>query len=109
MKKFALLLLVAIAACDANGTEPIDPDAPTNLSFRLEPSGDPNVPLGILLSWDPPTNGLAVSFDIFGRSPSTGWIRRATTTSNTFHDAGIPQQEYYVVALDERGVETGRT
>jgi hypothetical protein len=111
MRKFALLLLAGLAACDIQGgTEPRrDPDEPTNLSFQLLPSGDPNVPLGIVLSWDPPSNGDAVVFDVYGRSSGTAWIRRATTTSPTFHDAGVPQSEYYVVAFDESGREMGRS
>ena len=62
MRKLAMLLLVGVAACHIDGgpTGPVvDPTAPTNLGFQLAPSGDPNVPLGILLSWDPPTNGRA--------------------------------------------------
>src|SRR3954463_5367720 len=99
MRKLALLLLIGLAACNIDGgTAPINPDEPTHLGFQLAPSGDPNVPLGILLSWDPPANGRAAVFDVYGRSNSTGWVRRATTTSTTFHDAGVPQSEYYVVA-----------
>lgn len=110
MKKLAVLMLVALAACDIDGgTAPIDPDEPTNLIFRLMPSGDPNVPLGIILSWDAPSNNRAAVFDVYGRSSGTGWIRRATTTSTTFHDAGIPQSQYYVVAYDDNGAEMGRT
>ena len=111
MKKLAMLLMVGLAACDIDGgTGPrVDPDEPTNLSFQLTPSGDPNVPLGILLSWDPPSNNRAAVFDVYGRSSGTGWVRRATTTSTTFHDAGIPQSQYYVVAFDDDGQEMGRT
>jgi hypothetical protein len=111
MKKLAMLLMVGLAACDIDGgTAPrVDPDEPTNLWFQLQPSGDPNVPLGIVLSWDPPSNGRAVVFDVYGRSSGTGWIRRATTTSPTFHDAGVPQSQYYVVAFDEGGEEMGRS
>src|SRR3954467_11147799 len=109
MRKIALLLFAALAACEVNGTAPVDPTAPNNLSFQLMPSGDPNVPLGILLQWDPPTNGEAVSFDVFGRSNSTGWVLRATTTSYTFHDVGIPQTQYYVIARNEAGTEMGRS
>jgi hypothetical protein len=110
MKKSILILLAGLTACDVSGTAPrVDPDAPTNLTFQLTPSGDPNVPDGILLRWDPPSNGQALSFDIYGRSNSTGWIRRATTTSNTFHDAGVPQSQYRVTAIDEAGNEMGES
>jgi hypothetical protein len=109
MRKLGLLLLVGLAACHIDGgLPPVDPDAPTNLTFQLAPSGDPNVPLGVLLSWDPPSNGRAVVFDVYGRSGGN-WIRRATTTSNTFHDAGIPQQQYYVEAFDADGLAMGRS
>lgn len=109
MKKLALLLLAGLAACEVDGTAPLDPNDPTNLTFQLAPSGDPNVPLGILLTWDPPSSNRALVFDVYGRSGSTGWIRRATTTSTTFHDAGVPQSQYYVVALDDQGQELGRS
>jgi hypothetical protein len=109
MRKLGLLMLVGLAACNIDGGLPrVDPDAPTNLTFQLVPSGDPNVPLGILLSWDPPSNGRAIVFDVYGRSGGN-WIRRATTTSTTFHDAGVPQQQYYVEAFDQDGIEMGRS
>src|SRR5215210_6426713 len=110
MRKLAMLLLVGLAACDIEGgVAPIDPNDPTNLTFQLTPSGDPNVPLGVLLSWDPPSSNRAVVFDVYGRSGGSGWVRRATTTSTTFHDAGVPQSQYYVVAFAEDGQEMGRT
>jgi hypothetical protein len=110
MKRLALLLLSGLVGCEVTGaTTPIDPAAPTNLSFQLSPSGDPNVPLGILLTWVPPSNGRAVTFDVYGLSNSTGWIRRATTTSPSFHDAGVPQAQYYVAAIDDQGAEMGRS
>lgn len=110
MKRLALLLMIGLVACDVAGTTaPIDPAAPTNLSFQLSPSGDPNLPLGILLTWVPPSNGRAVMFDIYGRSNATGWIRRATTTSPSFHDVGVPQAQYYVIAIDDQSVEMGRS
>jgi hypothetical protein len=109
MKKVALLLVIGLAACEVGGTAPVDPNEPTDLSFQLMPSGDPEIPLGILLSWVPPTNGQASAFDVYGRSNSTGWVRRATTTSPTFHDAGVPQSQYYVIALDADGGEMGQS
>src|SRR5205809_865282 len=110
MKRASLLLVLALAACTAaDATAPIDPGAPTNLSFELTPSGDPNLPLGVLLTWDPPTNGRAADYNIFGRSSGQGWLLRATTTSTSFHDLGAPQSQYYVVAQNEQGQDMGQS
>lgn len=109
-KTVTLLLLASVVACEANSaTAPIDPAAPTNLSFQLAPSGDPNVPLGVLLTWGAPSNGRAVSYNVFGRSTSTGWLLRATTTSTSFHDVGVPESQYYVNALNDQSVDMGQS
>lgn len=109
MRVASLFLLVGLAACDLDLTNPIDPDSPSELSYQLIPSGDPFAPSGVLLTWEPPASGRAVSFDVFGRNGGSQWGLRATTTSPTFHDAGYPQDEYYVRALDQSGNELGRT
>lgn len=115
MRRLARLLsllpaVTALAACDATLTNPVDPGAPSALAYQLEPSGDPAVPLGVLLTWTPPSDGRALTYDVYGRgSTSDQWVRRATTTSPSFHDAGLPQLQYYVVALDDAGNELGRT
>src|SRR3954452_8654230 len=110
MKKAMILLLVALAGCEVNGaTAPIDVTAPTNLAFQLQPSGDPTVPLGVILSWVPPTNGRAVSYNVYGRTNNSGWQLRATTTSPTFHDSGIPESQYYVRGVDDQSVEMGQS
>jgi hypothetical protein len=102
------MVLLGLAACDGNLFGPTtDPDAPTNLTYQLIPSGDPNTPLGVLLVWDAPRSGRAVSYDVFGRTGGGQFARRATTTSTTFHDAGIPEDQYYVVAFDQAGNELG--
>src|SRR5262249_47450897 len=46
------------------------------------------------------------SFNVYARE-STGnqWQLRATTTSPTFHDAGIPEAAYYVATRDANGNE----
>ena len=111
LRLLALVIVVPLAACeivDATGVG--SPDQPTDLSYQLEPSGDPNVPLGVILTWTPPRNGDAVTYDIFGRS-STGadWQRRATTTSPSFHDAGVPQLQYYVLAVDGNSNPMGQS
>jgi hypothetical protein len=106
-----LALTLPLGACEINDfTGVVDPDAPTDLSYQLIPSGDPELPLGVILTWTPPQSGRATTFDVYGRSSSSeGWIRRATTTSYTFHDAGLPQLQYYVSAFDGAGNELGRT
>jgi hypothetical protein len=102
-------LTLAAVACGDGTTAPADPDAPSNLTYQLIPSGDPNIPLGVLLTWDPPANGRAISYDVYGRDGAAAWGLRATTTSPTFHDAGFPQSEYYVVGRDGNDIEMGRS
>jgi hypothetical protein len=104
-------LSFALTACEGSGfLEPdADPDEPTNLTYHIMPSGDPEVPLGVLLIWDAPSSGRATTFDVHGRNGGGAWGLRATTTSTTFHDAGVPQEEYYVSAHDQNGNEIGRT
>lgn len=113
MKLIRLLLVVAalgsIAACD-NITDPVtDPDAPANLTYELIPSGDPVAPLGVLLTWDVPRSGRANAFNVYGRANGGDWQLRATTTSPTFHDAGIPETQYYVMTRDVNGNEIARS
>ena len=111
MKLTRLLLFAALplAACEIS-TNPIitDPNAPANLTYQLIPSGDPNQPLGVLLTWEVPTSGRANSFNVYGRSGG-GWQLRATTTSPTFHDAGTPESQYYVASRDANGNEIGNS
>ena len=110
MSPLLIGFVAALTACDGGLLGPnADPSAPQNLSYHLVPSGDPNVPLGVLLTWDPPSNGYAVTFDVYGRDAGQDWVRRATTTSPTFYDAGVPQDQYYVVAMDQNGQELGQS
>lgn len=109
MKLNRLLLLAALslAACEVS-TNPIvtDPDAPANLTYQLIPSGNPDQPLGVLLTWEIPASGRAISFNVYGRETNGGaWQLRATTTSPTFHDAGIPEAQYYIATRDANGNE----
>ena len=95
-------LVTATAACD-RATELVI-EAPANLTYRLEASGVPDAPGGILLRWDPVVDNDLSSYEVFSRASSgASFDRRATTTSTTFHDTGIPDLEYYVVAIDRRG------
>ena len=104
-----VVLALPLAACDLVNPLGTDPNSPTNLSYQLLPSGDPNVPLGVLLSWEPPASGRAVAYDVYGRaSASSDWTLRATTTSPSFHDV-YPELQYYVVANDDQGTALGQS
>jgi hypothetical protein len=111
MRKHLILLLFLASACETAGIEaPTDPDEPTDLVYQLVPSGDPEEPAGIMLYWNPPRSGRAVSYDVYARSSRSGEFGlRATTTSPSFHDAGFPQLQYFVEATDEDGLVLGST
>lgn len=102
-----VLAVVPLAACEDFITDiTTDPDAATNVTYELIPSGDPEAPLGVLLSWDLPRSGRANSFNVYGRpSRSSQWALRATTTSTSFHDVGTPEAQYYVATRDINGDE----
>lgn len=80
---------------------------PTNLRYEVQPSGTPGAPTGVLLTWDFDNNPDLASWHVYSRG-STGeaYRLRATTTSNSFHDEGLPHLQYYVTAEDIDGVET---
>ena len=108
-RSLVMLLAIGIAAC-TEIDEDLGPDeleAPSDLVYQLMPSGDPEVPNGILLRWTDPGDQDIDRFVIYSRG-STGadWSRRGATTSNTFHDAGIPHLQYYVVSEDGAGSQS---
>ncbi len=80
---------------------------PANVVYNLEPSGDPARPAGILLSWDASGAAALAEYRVYSRG-GTGeaFGRRGATTSNTFHDNGVPHLQYYVVAVDVDGLES---
>jgi hypothetical protein len=95
------------AACQETVLVGSGPSTPANLSYELEPSGDPDRPLGILLSWDAVPDGNLASYRVYSRGSSTGsYGLRGETTSNTFHDNGVPHLDYFVTAVDDNGDES---
>lgn len=109
---FALAAVVALGACTEEGYGPpgggstlVDP--PTGLEYTVT-SGGPGVgPVGTLLSWDPDNNPSLAAFNIYSRRGTSGpWSLRATTTSSSFHDTGVPDLQYYVAAEDIDGFES---
>jgi len=102
----ALLLALAASACQETLFTTV-PSIPDNLTYELEPSGDPNQPLGILLVWDGVSDGDLASYRVYSRGSSSGsFVLRGETTSNTFHDNGVPHLQYFVTAVNDRGNES---
>src|SRR5258708_24400858 len=99
-----VLTALAAAGCENKTLFQSALPAPANLAYQLEPSGDPNQPSGILLVWDNETDPALASYRIYSRgSTSSSWGLRGETTSNTFHDNGVPDLQYYVTAADAGG------
>ena len=110
LSRLFLIAVAPLAACESITGLASDPDSPANVSYQLIPSGDPNAPLGVLLSWDLPRSGRANSFNVYGRTQrGAQWDLRATTTSTTFHDAGTPELQYYVSTRDANGNEIAQS
>ena len=110
-----LAVVVTVAGCNYESVAPGgggngNISAPTNLGYELEPSGDPNRPLGILLIWDDVPDASLASYRVYSRA-STGnsYGLRGETTSNTFHDNGVPHLEYLVTAVDVDGFESANS
>jgi hypothetical protein len=103
-------VLIPLGACEELTGVNLDPDAPANVAYSLVPSGDPDAPLGVILTWDLPRSGRANAFNVYGRpTQNAGWALRATTTSPTFHDAGVPEAQYYVATRDDNGNEIAQS
>ncbi len=109
MRSLMSLLLLATVACQESLVDPGNaPSTPANLTYELEPSGDPNRPLGILLIWDDVTDPDLSGYRIYSRASSSGSFGlRGETSSNTFHDNGVPHLQYLVSAVNDRGLESG--
>src|SRR5437899_11583015 len=111
MRYLLSLLVLAAVACRSELIAPGGgPSTPANLTYQLEPSGDPNGPLGILLIWDDVTDANLANYRVYSRaSTSDAFGLRGETTSNTFHDNGVPHLQYVVTAVDVDGTESGNS
>jgi hypothetical protein len=102
--------VASLTACGELTGIVTDPDAPSNVTYELVPSGDPNSPSGVLLSWDVPSSGRGNAFNVYGRlRPGDPWQLRATTTSPTFHDVGVPEAQYYIATRDGNGQDIAQS
>lgn len=102
--------LVLLAACSESrvvgGGSLVDP--PTNLVYTVEASGNPAAPSGVLLQWDFSNDANLSVWNIYSRGSTADAYRlRGSTTSNSFHDEGVPHLQYYVTAQDLDGGESG--
>ena len=112
MRGLSLLLLLGVVACRDAIVTPggSSISTPANLTYELEPSGDPDRPLGILLFWDDVTDSDLASYRIYSRGSSGGsFSLRGETSSNSFHDNGVPHLQYLVTAVDDNGRESGNS
>jgi fibronectin type 3 domain-containing protein len=104
----ALAALLGAVACRETvfvDGSPLPP--PANFTYEIEASGDPARPAGILLSWDDNGDPALAEFRVYSRgSTGSSFGLRGSTTSNTFHDNGVPHLQYYVVAVDLDGSES---
>ena len=103
----ALLMALAASACQEAMFNASVPSTPDNLAYELEPSGDPDRPRGILLFWDAVGDADLASYRVYSRGSTSGSFGlRGETTSNTFHDNGVPHLDYFVTAVDANGNES---
>jgi hypothetical protein len=80
---------------------------PSNLIYTVEASGTPDAPSGVLLQWDFDNDANLAVWNVYSRgSTSASYRLRGSTTSNSFHDSGIPHLQYYVTAEDVDGGES---
>lgn len=104
--------LLLLAACDSYTTAPPPPPAggvlpPNALYYNLEPSGSGTGPAGLLLSWPDDGDPYLGAWNVYSRgSTSEAYGLRGSTTSNSFHDNGPPDLQYYVTAVDLDGFES---
>ena len=103
----AVVLLFGIACQNSTTNISSSLSPPQNLGYQLDASGDPNTPAGILLVWDDVLSSDLASYRVYSRASTSGsFLLRGETSSNTFHDNGVPHLQYAVTAVDLGGGES---
>ena len=104
------IVLVIAAACEPQGFFDTDSGpvaSPTNLNYVVEPSGTPGAPDGVVLRWNDDGDPDLAVWHVYSRgNRGDSFGLRGSTTSNSFHDVGIPHLEYYVTAEAFDGSES---
>lgn len=111
MRAAAALSLALLAGCSdrfyndypSSGILPV----PTGLTYEVEPVGTGTAPSGILLRWNGTSDLNVTGWHVYSRATtSESFAYRGSTTSPSFHDAGAPYLQYYVVTADDLGYES---
>jgi hypothetical protein len=105
----AVLGAAAVFAACSDTVEVVVPaiEAPTGLSYVLEPSGDPLAPAALKLYWNPVAAADLMVYRVYSRPTSSGpYDLRGETTSLSFHDIGVPDLYYAVSAVNTSGGES---
>lgn len=102
----AVLMLTACNSMDSGRFESLLA-TPSGLTYKVEASGTPGAPSGVLLGWDFDNDPSLTIWHVYSRgSLAEAYRLRGSTTSNSFHDGGLPHLQYYVTAEDVDGAET---
>lgn len=105
----ALAALLLLTACNYQdyGNTTSDLPVPAGVTYALEPVGTGTAPSGILLRWISTSDPAVTEWHVYSRaSAGEGFAFRGSTTSPSFHDAGAPFLQYYVVTADQDGFES---
>jgi len=107
MRNMRVLLLGLLTAAGCEKAVSPDSDIPSNLTYRVEPSGDPSTPSGVILAWDPVTRADLDTYRVYSRPDAqSSFDLLASTTSPTFLDDRVPDLDYYVTAVFRQGGES---
>lgn len=103
----ALLVLSACADQYYTDTPSGSLPVPTGVTYELDPVGTGSAPAGILLRWDGTADPYVTGWHVWSRATTgAGFEYRGSTNSTSFHDAGAPFLQYYVVSADAQGYES---
>ena len=100
---------ILTAGCDRQNTIIVQGtlSAPQDLTYELNPSGTSGSPASIVLNWTSVSSPDLASYRVYSRGSTSGSFGlRAETTSPSFTDAGVPDLQYFVTAVDGSGNES---